>query len=374
MKKKMICLLVVLGAFTLKSQEKAMEISNTGVVTANKGFVSEEEFTAKNSVVVEGILNVNDNVNINSDETNPGNLTVDGTITGKSDVMVTGSVTAGSGLTVTGAVTANNNLNIKGDLQTTGSVTVSGAVTANNSLTVKENLTASKDLDVNGSVTAGGELTVTGAVTAQSGVTVTGGIQANGTVTVNGAVHNKSSLTVEGNTQVKGRLTNGAGTTYDAMPVGTILMYNGSSWNEALMPGWKVCNGANGTPNLTGRFIRGGASAGAAGGSDTVTLGVNNLPSHSHSMNHDHPSINTPEGEGAHMHKRTIGSTTGNVDNPNVGLVRRTTLSEYNPGAGTHTHTVNIPNYTGNTGYTGSNQAFSIVPSYYTVIYIMKVN
>jgi hypothetical protein len=38
-------------------------------------------------------------------------------------------------------------------------------------------------------------------------------------------------------------------------PVGTIIMYNGQS---EIPPGWKICDGSNGTPNLVDRFVKGG--------------------------------------------------------------------------------------------------------------------
>jgi hypothetical protein len=42
----------------------------------------------------------------------------------------------------------------------------------------------------------------------------------------------------------------------DAMPAGTILMWSGVGSN--IPPGWALCDGNNGTPNLIGRFIMGG--------------------------------------------------------------------------------------------------------------------
>ncbi len=44
----------------------------------------------------------------------------------------------------------------------------------------------------------------------------------------------------------------------DSLPVGTILPFNGTK----IPDGWALCNGSNGTPNLIGRFLEGGSSAG----------------------------------------------------------------------------------------------------------------
>ena len=47
----------------------------------------------------------------------------------------------------------------------------------------------------------------------------------------------------------------------DNLPIGTILAYTGPL--NKIPNGWALCNGANGTPNLSGRFLEGvTASAG----------------------------------------------------------------------------------------------------------------
>lgn len=67
------------------------------------------------------------------------------------------------------------------------------------------------------------------------------------------------------------------------MPSGAIIMWSGSV--STIPAGWVLCNGSNGTPDLRNRFIVGAGSSysvGAKGGSDTVTLTVAQLASHSH--------------------------------------------------------------------------------------------
>lgn len=46
------------------------------------------------------------------------------------------------------------------------------------------------------------------------------------------------------------------------MPAGTIVMYNGTSGMPA---GWAICDGTEGTPNLTGNFIKASETAGETG-------------------------------------------------------------------------------------------------------------
>ena len=68
-----------------------------------------------------------------------------------------------------------------------------------------------------------------------------------------------------------------------AIPVGGILVWSGST--ASIPDGWALCDGQNGTPNLSARFVLGAGGSygvGAKGGSETVTLTVAQLPSHKH--------------------------------------------------------------------------------------------
>lgn len=70
-------------------------------------------------------------------------------------------------------------------------------------------------------------------------------------------------------------------------PVGTIIMYNGQS---EIPPGWKICDGSNGTPNLVDRFVKGGTGVQQNDPDGVVQengwykyqIQENNLPYHSH--------------------------------------------------------------------------------------------
>jgi microcystin-dependent protein len=56
-------------------------------------------------------------------------------------------------------------------------------------------------------------------------------------------------------------------------------------WSGVKIPeGWAVCNGSNGTPNLIGKFIKASDSANTTGGSNSITLSVDNLPDHQHKI------------------------------------------------------------------------------------------
>ena len=65
------------------------------------------------------------------------------------------------------------------------------------------------------------------------------------------------------------------------IPIGGIIAWYGTSVPE----GWAICDGNQGTPNLTGKFIRGGGGGfkpGDKGGQDEVTLTTAHMPKHRH--------------------------------------------------------------------------------------------
>jgi hypothetical protein len=145
-------------------------------------------------------------------------------------------------------------------------------------------------------------------------------------------------------------------------PKGTILTFSSEAWNAAsaaFKTIWKICNGDNGTPNLVGKFLRGGSSSGASGGADnqTVTLNLTNMPRHKHT-------------DSGHTHSAYGGHNSTNHDNAIY-----TSAADY-WGSGVHTGYANI-SYEGGlaNGAEGSAAPFTIdtVPMFYTVIYIMKV-
>ena len=76
-----------------------------------------------------------------------------------------------------------------------------------------------------------------------------------------------------------------------AIPPGAILMWSGSTTD--IPAGWTLCNGQNGTPDLRNRFVVGAGgnyAVASTGGADSVTLTVNQMPSHTHLGYHNRPS------------------------------------------------------------------------------------
>jgi microcystin-dependent protein len=137
------------------------------------------------------------------------------------------------------------------------------------------------------------------------------------------------------------------------IPAGLISMWSGSI--GSIPSGWYLCDGSNGTPNLTDRFIVGAGSTyavNATGGATSVTLVTANMPAHTHT------ATVTDNG-----HSHTMGGY-GSVGSGISGTT-------YIIGSGT-----NPPlGYTGiqvSNSSVGSGTSFNILPTYYALAYIQK--
>lgn len=137
------------------------------------------------------------------------------------------------------------------------------------------------------------------------------------------------------------------------VPVGGIIMWSGST----APTGWALCNGQNGTPDLRDRFIVGSGSnysIGATGGANTVTLTVNQMPSHNH-----------PITDPGHFHS--------------AGPFVPGGQSSVGGGGGVSSGAITLNTDTKQTGITGTNnagggQAHENRPPYYALAFIMRVS
>lgn len=148
-------------------------------------------------------------------------------------------------------------------------------------------------------------------------------------------------------------------------PKGTIIMFNGAS--SEIPEGWAICDGSNGTPNLIGRFIKSDSSSGQTGGANEVTLTIDNLPSHTHTVQSGPITTST---NGSHSHTYTQ-PVMGQSDNANDRSVVESTTSGTTSSAGEHSHTVDVSGIT--LSSVGNNIPVKIEPLYYSLIFIMKI-
>lgn len=145
------------------------------------------------------------------------------------------------------------------------------------------------------------------------------------------------------------------------LPKGLISMWSGNTAPQ----GWAICDGENGTPNLSGQFIVGydGNNTdyneiGKKGGSAKVTLTKEELPSHSHS--------GTTNRDGAHEH--TVKDFTKIGD----GSATHSDRNYYGP-KGSVTGTAGDHSHTFTTNSSGGDQPHENRPPYYVLAYIMKL-
>lgn len=168
-------------------------------------------------------------------------------------------------------------------------------------------------------------------------------IQANGNVGI-GTTDPIKKLEVSGDTAITGILTANKLIGEGAFMAGMIVMWN----NSATIPtGWAICNGQNGTPNLSDRFIvstGSNYSYGDTGGNQTVTLTLAQIPSHTHA-----------NGNYKYMLQRTGNNTAASTDNKS--------------GTITEPDIVN----SGEILSAGGGEAHENRPPYYALIFIMKL-
>jgi hypothetical protein len=169
-----------------------------------------------------------------------------------------------------------------------------------------------------------------------------------------------------------------------SVPTGGIIMWSGSI--ASIPVGWYLCDGTNGTPNLTNRFVvmAGGAYAvGASGGSaDAVVVSHAHSGSSSTASNdHSHGFSGTTASVGDHVHSYTQSRDPGGVNVFGTGGDGfDPTITGSTNGAGAHSHTFSgstvgqSANHTHTvtvtaTGVSGTN---ANLPPYYALAYIMK--
>ncbi len=177
-----------------------------------------------------------------------------------------------------------------------------------------------------------------------------------------------------------------------AFPTGGIIMWSGTMAD--IPTGFLICDGTNGTPNLTDRFIVGSKTdsgsthdIGDTGGANSLTISSGQLPSHTHGVGNlaaaaggTHTHTGNTSNVGNHVH-------TGGGQGAEIrGAFNTSTFKGYSAGnttdtgaAGSHSHTVTIAsggshshNIAGNTGAQGSGSSVDNRPAYFALAFIMK--
>lgn len=170
---------------------------------------------------------------------------------------------------------------------------------------------------------------------------------------------------------------------------GIIVMWSGTI--DTIPNGWVLCNGSNGTPDLTDKFVMGAGKTYSAfdkGGQASITLTAQNMPKHNHSA-----SISISNA-GGHTHNRGNMNIYGTFTASDYAFSYSGTFWKISAGNGRPNKsgdgaTVGFSadrNWAGNTSsngdhshtgscsvqYAGEGTAFDSLPPYYCLAFIMK--
>ena len=156
---------------------------------------------------------------------------------------------------------------------------------------------------------------------------------------------------------------------YNLIPSGAIIMFNGLQ--SEIPNGWHICDGTEGTPNLVGKFIKASNISGEIGGETSISLSSDNIPPHIHAI--QDISINSSEnGEHSHVYNGITFETTTAAVGEDITVVSTINTDKYDTSStDTHQHSIVINNQ--NTESTGLGIPLNWEPSYYSLIYIMKL-
>ena len=196
--------------------------------------------------------------------------------------------------------------------------------------------------------TSGDTFTNTSTLTSSGTLAVTGGLTLDGSAGTSGQVIVSAG---SGNTPTWG----------SGFPSGGIIMWSGSV--AAIPAGWYLCDGTNGTPNLTDRMVIGAGSTysvdGTGGSKDAIVVSHTHTGSTSTHSGHQH-TMNTRWDwfdESIELQRTVFPFSTGTTSG-------REDTKSTNTG-GSHSHTMSLDS----AGSSGTN---ANLPPYYALAFIMK--
>jgi len=187
-----------------------------------------------------------------------------------------------------------------------------------------------------------------------------------------------------------GGLADSGETVESVVPSGGIIMWSGLL--TSIPSGWNLCDGSNGTPDLRNRFVVGAGDQyqrNDIGGSDTVQLTENQMPSHDHTMDsagdHNHNGTNNTsqsgsvgtaiiDGAGIFQGPSGVFSVSNSSGKATEGSGANATSFKTLEFNDIHNHSIETDgDHTHNINNAGGDEAHENRPPYLALAYIMKL-
>lgn len=182
-----------------------------------------------------------------------------------------------------------------------------------------------------------------------AGLKVKGDLSVDQNVSISGILNASkinSNTNITGNVSINGNLVVSGSNNF--LPIGCVIAWSGSL--AAIPYGWKLCDGLEGRPDLTGRFI-----VGAGKPTGDVSINPNNLLFGTNGGEQQH-KLTTPEMP-AHTHEGSwgLGCSGGNCQRNGGGFAWSSSYN--NPSTGS---------------ITGGDLPHNNMPPYYVLYWIIK--
>ena len=275
-----------------------------------------------------------------------GNVTIGGTLTYEdvTNIDSVGLITAREGIEIGARPGVAASISVDGNMIVSGISTFGGAASFGGNVSIGDNdelrIGDGSDLklkhDTNNSIVtnATGELLIDSSIINLRDTSNNSRLR----VEPAGNVNVASNLKVAGVCTATSFSGSGANLTgIVAIPSGAIILWSGAA--NAIPSGFVLCDGNNSTPNLSGKFVvgydasNGDYDVGDTGGSESVTLTVDQIPAHTHPRNYS-------------SHQPSSGTNGFRAANNSIGNI--------------------------DTGSTGGGQSHENRPPFYALCYIMK--